>query len=393
MLEAGNPRVRQQPKTVAITAMGAVSPAGDGVPAFWESIAAGRDLIRGIRVFDPSPYDCRKAAVHPGPVRTGPRAFMDAALKEALDAAPLPSGPVGISLGTTLGGAAFLEGAIAGGGGLDSDLARVPYHALTDHYAGLLGVTLPPATLSGACASSLIAIGLGFLWIRSGKARAVVSGGYDFFCEFVHSGFSALKALTAESVRPFDRRRSGIVLGEGAGILLLEDEESALSARRRPLARITGFSCVSDANHITGPHPNGEGLFRSIVSAAAMAGAGPADFDYVMAHGTATVYNDRMESIALSRFFGSGVPPSSSIKSMVGHTLGAAGALESITAVMAIREGIAPPTINFSEPDPECVQDPVPGKSRSMRIDRVLKTSSGFGGQNCAVVFERCRDE
>ncbi len=376
-------------REVVVTAMGAVSPAGTGVEALWKSLAEGRDLIRPIRVFDADRYECRNAALVPDRDESGPRGFLDRALAEALRDSPFrKTRRTGLSLGTTLGGAAFIGPACDGTDPLRRTAADVPYHALTDACARELGVALPPATLSGACASSLIAIGLGFLWIRSGKADAVLAGGYDFFCEFVHSGFSSLKALTPGKVRPFDLNRNGIVLGEGAGLLLLEEETAAIEAGRRPLARITGFSCVSDGNHITGPHPNGEGLYRSILKASAMASACPGDFDFVLAHGTATVYNDRMESIALNRFFGAGVPPASSIKSMIGHTLGASGALETVASVMAIRDGIAPPTINFSDADPECVLDPVPNEPRRMSIGRVLKTSSGFGGQNCAIVIE-----
>jgi len=268
-------------------------------------------------------------------------------------------------------------------------LGKIPYHSLTDRVAARLPLTLPPATVSGACASSLIAVGLGYLWVRTDRADAVVVGGYDVFNEFVHAGFASLGALTSDTVRPFDSRRSGIVLGEGAAVLIVEEEGAALQAGRRPLARISGFACSSDANHITGPHPDGDGLLWAVARAAAQAQAGPEDFQYVLAHGTGTVYNDRMESIALSRFFKDRLPPVSSIKGAMGHTLGAAGALETVAAVRALLASVAPPTLHYTKADPECVPDPVANQARDLPMVRVLKTASGFGGQNAALVLQR----
>jgi 3-oxoacyl-[acyl-carrier-protein] synthase II len=386
---SGNPQ-----RNVVITRMGAVSPAGRGVESLWEALRAGRDLVSGITVFDPSPYDCRTAALVPDRGQADPRDFVDAAVDEALRGLWDESGPTatGVSMGTTLGRMQLLHKVRNPGESRDA-LRRIPYHAITDETTRRVGASIPPATVSGACASSLIAVGLGMMWIRQGRADRVLSGGYDAFNEFVHAGFASLMALTPGRIQPFDRDRSGIVLGEGAGILLLEEEAFARSHGREPLARLSGFACLSDANHITGPHPDGDGLYRTIAAAAAMAGAGPEEFDYVCAHGTGTVFNDRMEALALRRFFGPDGPPASSPKSMMGHTLGASGALETIVSVLALRQGLVPPTIHFKIPDPECPIDPVPGKAREMQVRRVLKTSAGFGGQNCALVLERVGDE
>lgn len=378
-------------RTVVVTSVAAVSPAGRGADALWAALDRGEDLLRPIDRFDPSPYECRLAATVPDAQGDDAEPFLRQALDELRrGAGSLPEQRVGLALGTTLGGMSLLRHALQPRDPASRPrLPSVPYHGLTDRLARDLGLGLPAATVSGACASSLIALGLAFLWIRSGRADAAIAGGYDRFGEFVHAGFAALHALTADTVRPFDLGRSGIVLGEGAGLLLLEEERAALRAGREPLARLLGFACTSDANHITGPHPRGDGLLRAVQQAAALAGAPPDAFDYVMAHGTGTVYNDRMESIALRRFFPAGAPPLSSIKSMIGHALGAAGALECVAALRAMEAGRVPPTIHFAEPDPECDVDPVPNASRPLDVRTVLKTASGFGGQNAALVFRK----
>jgi 3-oxoacyl-[acyl-carrier-protein] synthase II len=226
--------------------------------------------------------------------------------------------------------------------------------------------------------------------IEEGRAEAVLAGGYDPFCEFVHAGFSSLLALDGDTLRPFDRDRKGLVIGEGAGVLLVESRAKVLAEGRTMRAEILGSAALGDANHITGPHPQGDGLLRTLEAAWKACGLPKSAVDAVHAHGTGTLYNDRMEGIALRRFLGGrwGEVPVTASKGVIGHTLGAAGGLETVIAVKMLEEGILPPTVNFRNPDPEVGSDPVRATTRR-DLEIVVKTSAGFGGQNAALVLGR----
>jgi len=223
--------------------------------------------------------------------------------------------------------------------------------------------------------------------LRRGEADAVIAGGYDVLCRFVMRGFDGLRSLTRERVRPFDRRRSGLLLGEAAGLLLLRREREA-GARR--LGTLLGYGSAGDAAHIAAPDPDGRGIERAMRSALVDAGVGPDAIDFVSAHGTATPLNDPIEAAALRRVLGprAGTVPVNSIKGALGHTMGAAAALEAIVCLLAGRYGQVPATLGLEERDPACDIDCVQGSPRAVRPRVSLSTSLGFGGCNAALVIE-----
>jgi 3-oxoacyl-(acyl-carrier-protein) synthase len=363
-----------------------------------ETLLRGCSHAGPIPLFDPEPYHVKRAfLVPPGngapEIETEDRAarFLRFAAREALDSAGLHgdafTGPgTAVVLGTTLGGMDILKDLVDQPG--DPRVAStLPYHAAADALADRLGAG-EASTVSGACASSLMAIGIAAQWVRAGRFRAVLAGGFDAFCEFVHSGFSSLLALDPETIRPFDLRRRGLMIGEGAGAVLVETGEEVEKSGRAPLAEVLGFAALSDANHITGPHPDGEGLLRTLQRALAESSRDLSAVDAIHAHGTGTLYNDRMEGIAIRRFLGSrhGKVPVTASKGAIGHALGAAGALEAIACVMMLREGFVPPAVNFEKPDPACSLEPVTERlDRSLRV--VVKSAAGFGGQNAVLVL------
>ncbi|MEI8189678.1 MAG: beta-ketoacyl-[acyl-carrier-protein] synthase family protein, partial [candidate division NC10 bacterium] len=232
-------------------------------------------------------------------------------------------------------------------------------------------------------------IGLACRKIAVGSADLIVAGGVDVVCELSFSGFCSLKALTADAVRPFSRNRSGLALGEGAAFLVLESARAAAERGAAVLGRITGYASRSDAVHLTAPHRDGRGLAAAALAALRDGGCSPEEIDYVSAHGTGTPYNDAMETKALKTALGDHARQVaiSSIKGAVGHPFGAAGAMEAAVCLLAIRDGIVPPTANLEEPDPECDLDFVPNRARHMRVRTALSLSAGFGGQNAALLI------
>jgi 3-oxoacyl-[acyl-carrier-protein] synthase II len=247
-----------------------------------------------------------------------------------------------------------------------------------------------------ACSASAQAIGESLDLIRSGRTDAVVCGGSEASVTRVAvAGFAAMKALSTRNdeperaCRPFDADRDGFVMGEGAAALILEERGRAERRGAPILAELAGYGASSDAFHMTQPHPEGDGAVRSMNSALVDAGFGPERVGYVNAHGTSTPPNDRIETLALKQVFGSKVPPVSSTKSMTGHTLGAAGALEAVICVQALQHQVLPPTINYETPDPDCDLDYVPNQARPQTFDVALTNSFGFGGHNATLVFAR----
>ncbi|HSE93519.1 MAG TPA: beta-ketoacyl-[acyl-carrier-protein] synthase family protein, partial [Methylomirabilota bacterium] len=289
-------------------------------------------------------------------------------------------------LGTALGGVEELERALAGDGGARRARAALydgPAHAL----ARRLDVRGPVLTVSTACASGATAIGLGAELLRDGRADLVVAGGYDVLCRFVMRGFDALRSLTRERVRPFDRRRSGLLLGEAAALVLLAREADA---PRAGLGRVLGHASMADGSHIAAPDPDGRGLEASARAAMRQAGVGAGAIDFVSAHGTGTPLNDRIETDVIKRVLGprASAIPVNSIKGGLGHTMGAAATLEAIMCLLASRQGLVPPTLGFEERDPQCDLDYVPLAARPARPRISLSTSAGFGGCNAALVLE-----
>jgi 3-oxoacyl-[acyl-carrier-protein] synthase II len=249
-----------------------------------------------------------------------------------------------------------------------------------------------------ACATGTHSIGDAFKWIQRGDADAMIAGGTEScICPTGVGGFNAMKALSTRNdepqraSRPFDAERDGFIMGEGSGVVILEEMESALKRGARIYAEVAGYGATGDAYHITSPAPNGEGAARCMKMAIKDAGIEPAEMGYINAHGTSTKYGDELETMAIKSVFGQQAYkiPVSSTKSMTGHLLGAAGGVEAVISVLALDRGILPPTINLENPDPECDLDYVPNTARKAQVNVVMSNSFGFGGTNACLVFKR----
>jgi 3-oxoacyl-[acyl-carrier-protein] synthase II len=248
------------------------------------------------------------------------------------------------------------------------------------------GFSIPCQIIANACASGTNAVGHAFSLVRSGKYRRVLCGGYDAISELVFVGFDSLQASTPERCRPFDKNRTGLVLGEGAALLALESWEDALQRDAPILAEITGYGISTDNFHLTQPNPSGEGPYQAMKRALDSAGRKPEEIDYINAHGTATTFNDATEGVAIGRLFGR--VPVSSTKSMMGHALGAAGAIEAVICLLALRHQFMPSNIHYRDADPQWNLDIVANEARDAKMRRVISNSFGFGGTNAAIVLE-----
>jgi len=411
-------------RRVVVTGMGAVSALGNDVASTWEGLLAGRSGIRTIQAFDPSRLDSRIA----GEVRDfDPSDVLDrkemrrmdryiqfglVVARQALDQAGLPGrldGPVaeraGVILGSGLGGVATLFDNVLVMGQRGPDrispffipmgIANVGSGQVAIAF-GMLGPNF--ATVS-ACATGAHAIGEAWETIRRDDADIMLAGGTEAAIhEAVLGGFASMKALSTRNddpeaaSRPFDRDRDGFVIGEGAGMLILEELSHAERRGAEPLAELVGYGATADASHITLPAPGGVGAVRAGRRALAKAGISADEVDHVNAHATSTMEGDTAELQALGTLLGEHGPAVaiSAQKSMLGHTLGAAGALESITTIQAIRESAVPPTINLHHPDPNVDGlDVTPNRAAHRTIDVALNNSFGFGGQNAALIFRK----
>ncbi len=365
-----------------ITRTGLATALGAGSEETWSRAVAGGSGVREIEIFDAQRYPARRAATVPGPwpVDRG-RAFLGVAADELQRRGALPR-DCALVLGSTLGGmdlgTRFVRQGLSGPvEGLEFYLASNQAQWL----AARLGIGGPVRVVCDACASGASAMALARRMIRAGACRAAVAGGYDPFCEFVHAGFCALGVVTRTECRPFDARRDGMVLGEGAGLALLEAEpcEGAVE--------LAGTGLTADAFHLTKPEPKGEMAAEAIRLALAEAGEEASAVGYVNAHGTGTIANDRMEAEAIRRAIGRGVPVSST-KPAIGHTLGGAGAIEAILTAEMMRRGVLLPTLGHESADPACEGlDVIVGAPRETRVRVAVSTSFGFGGQNAAVVL------
>jgi 3-oxoacyl-[acyl-carrier-protein] synthase II len=383
---------------VAIVAAGVVTPIGQDLDAFWSSLLTGGAGITRIERFPVADLgvglggEIKKLPPAPprSPACRASRLLLAAAGELRAGAgALLARDPrrLAVVVGTALGGVAEGERALEGAGGLRA-LGGALYDSPGRNLARWLGARGPILTVATACASGATALGVGAELLREGAADVVVAGGYDVLCRFVLRGFDALRALTRDRIRPFDRRRSGLLLGEGAGLVLLARERDA--AGEPWLGRLLGHASGSDGSHVAAPDPNGRGLEYTVRAALAEAGLPPAAIDFVSAHGTGTPLNDRVETLVFKRVLGRRAPevPVNSIKGYLGHTMGAAATLEAIMCLLAARHGVIPPTLGLEEPDPECDLDYVPDAPRAGRPRIMLSTSAGFGGCNASLVLE-----
>jgi 3-oxoacyl-[acyl-carrier-protein] synthase II len=380
---------------VAVVAAGVATPLGLDLETFWSGLVTGVDGTSGIEQFDVADLrvgrggEIKKltALADAASMRCRASAMLLTAADDLRSHAALTADParIAIVLGTALGGVDELDRAIAAAPGpraAANGLYDSPAHAL----ARRIGAAGPVLTVSTACASGATAIGVGADLLKADAADLVVAGGYDVLCRFVMRGFDALRSLTRDRVRPFDRRRSGLLLGEAAGLVLLAREGDA----RAPLGRVLGHASSSDGSHIAAPDPEGRGLEHAVRGALATAGLGATDVELVSAHGTGTVLNDRIETDVIKRVLGAHAydVPVNSIKGALGHTMGAAATLEAIMCLLAARDGVVPSTLGYEEPDPACDLDYVPRAARPVRTRISLSTSLGFGGCNAALVLE-----
>lgn len=385
---------------VAITGMGCISPLGADVGDNTRSLRNARDGITAVEAFDVSACKCRTAGqvdddwlraatgVHS---RAGRR---DRATRMMLLAAAEALGndrsfsPDAAIIATTSGGMASGEEfyRMCRAPGEKRRAARLVHDYVPQQPARAalraLGIDAPVRIVSNACASGTNALGMAFRLVRSGQARRVICGGYDALCQLVFAGFSALQAATDDRCRPFDAGRSGLVLGEGAAVFLLEPLEEST---RQPLAEITGYGTSSDNHHLTQPNPDGSG--PRLAMQRALADAEWTSVDYVNAHGTATPFNDASEAKALAEVCPSAAV--SSTKGQMGHSLGAAGAIEAAFCVMAMRSNFLPANINLRSPDPLAAGlDIVANNARPASVRRALSNSLGFGGANASLALE-----
>ncbi len=389
------------PRRVAIIALGVVSPLGLSAEENARALREGRDCVAAVTGFDVSKTRCKTA----GQVGKMPNAecrmskklhpaslMMIAAAREAQtqDTGFVPELCV---IGTTSGGMSYGEQFFR------AQVAKVkpreravwlanylPQKAVSDALAAC-GWACPSQIIANACASGTNAVGHAFQLIRAGLHRRVVCGGYDALSEMVFVGFDALQASTPERIRPFDKSRTGLVLGEGAAILALEEMASARERGATILAEVTGYGISTDNHHLTQPNPSGIGPRQAMERALADARRTPDEVDYINAHGTATAFNDATEGTAIAELFGDRVPVSST-KSMMGHSLGAAGAIEAVFSVLALRGQFLPPNINYTEADPTWALNIVANEAREANVRCVVSNSFGFGGTNASVVLE-----
>jgi len=407
-------------KRVAITGLGAVSPLGLGADKHWENLVAGKNAVQHITHFDPTGFDAQIAAqindfdpnqwLDKKEARRLPRfiQFSVAAAKLAISDANLDvasiANDVAVIIGSGIGGLGMLE-----------DQARnlfekgpnklspftVPF-MITDMAAGYTSIAVgakgPNLCIVTACASATHSIGEAFKSIQRGACQAALAGGSEAcITPLGIASFCAAGALSTrnddptKASRPFDKERNGFVMGEGAGILVLEDLEYAKARGAKIYAELVGYGASGDANHMTAPAPGGEGAVRGILAALKDANLRPDEIDYVNAHGTSTELNDKYETMALKTVFGDRARELaiSSNKSMFGHLLGASGALEMIGTTLAVKHNIAPPTINYATPDPECDLNYVPNQAKPLVIRAAIKNSFGFGGHNAILVVKK----
>ncbi|TZE83383.1 beta-ketoacyl-ACP synthase II [Calorimonas adulescens] len=411
-------------KRVVITGMGVITPIGIGLDEYWNALKEGKSGIDYITKFDASEYSTRIA----GEVKAfDPVDYIDKkeakrmdrftqfavaatsmAIKDAsLDLAKEDSERIGVILGTGVGGIETLEDQFRvfyeKGPGKVSPffIPMMIANMAAGQVAIIFGAKGVNETTISACASATNAIGDAFRFIQNGEADIIITGGAEApITPTAFAGFCSMKAMSThndnpkEASRPFDAERDGFVMGEGAGILILEELTHALRREARIYAEIVGYGLTADAYHITTPAPEGEGAARAMRNALNDAGISPEEVQYINAHGTSTDYNDKFETMAIKTVFKDHAYKLavSSTKSMTGHLLGAAGGIESVATVLSIYDGFVAPTINYKTPDPECDLDYVPNTGRHIDINYAVKNNFGFGGQNASLIFKKYID-
>ncbi len=397
---------------VFVTGIGILSGIGTDWHTFSTALEEGRDGIREVSAFDAGKLrarlSCEVRNFIPGRhfdqrlLRRMDRcsqfavvAARDAMAMAGLDEHTYDPARVGVSLGTTLGGmvnaTAYYETLSLTGRQYVTRLYDYPLYSAGARIIGEWGFTGPNWAFSTACSSGNIALGYGGDLLRAGKLDLMIAGGVDTMAKMTLAGFNAMRNVSGEAIRPFDRHRSGVILGEGAAVFCLESERGMRCRGAQPLAELLGYGMSNDAYHMTAPDATGRGPALAMSRALRRARVEPADIGYVNAHGTGTRHNDEIETRAIHKVFGEHAAclPVSSTKAMHGHTLGAAGAIEAAAVIAGMQQGFIPPTINYQTPDPRCDLDVVPNVARKQCYDIALSNNFGFGGNNCALILKR----
>ncbi|HEY3346766.1 MAG TPA: beta-ketoacyl-[acyl-carrier-protein] synthase family protein [Nitrospirota bacterium] len=399
-------------RKVAVVGAGSVNAVGLTVNEFWEGLIAGRCGIGPVDLFDTSAYRTHiggqvrglDAGLHFGKKELrrmsrcdifGLIAAREAVEDSGLNLRSIDRERAGVILGGGAGG--MLSGEKYrrelhnGGHPRPSLLMPFATNYTTDLIAVEFGFGGPRSTVVTACSSSSTSVGYAADMIRRGDADIIITGGSDAMCQLTYAGFNSLRAVDENPCRPFDANRKGLSLGEGAGMLVLEEMEHAKARGARIYAELAGYGIAGDAYHMTAPDTAGAGAARAISAALLDAGLEPREVDYINAHGTATKFNDVAETAAIRAVFGGHADrlAVSSIKSMTGHCLGSAGGIEAVATALTVYHGIIPPTINFETPDPQCDIDCTPNIARRSDIRAALSNSLAFGGNNTSVVFKR----
>ncbi|MCB1054928.1 MAG: beta-ketoacyl-[acyl-carrier-protein] synthase family protein [Acidobacteria bacterium] len=399
---------------IVVTGIGWVTPLGAGRREVWSRLLEGKAGTGPVSSFDTSGYTVHRGGeVHgfePGPAfrrlrpETVGRAsqLAVAAARDALEDAGLAEVELdheqtGVVMGTTSGEPQEVERyndrVVAGE--LDKVgrefMDRYPCHVVAGHVAAELDLGGFNMMIPAACAAGNYAVAQAVDVLRSGRAERMLAGGADSFSRITYTGFARLGAIAPDRCQPFDRDRQGMIPGEGAAVLVLESLETARRRGARIYAEVAGYGLSCDAHHMTAAHPEGAGAARAMERALAASGADTSAVDYISAHGTGTPTNDRLESIAVHRVFGERASrvPMSSVKSMLGHTMGAASAIEAAICSLAVHTGQVPPTAHFETPDPDCDVDCVPNVARELPVAVAMNNAYAFGGNNASVVFRR----
>jgi 3-oxoacyl-[acyl-carrier-protein] synthase II len=397
---------------IAVTGLGLVTPVGAGREEVWEGLLAGRSGFAPVESFDtrafsvhlgaevrgfrPEPYVRRLDPAALGRASQLAIAAARMALEDAgIDSAGVAPERAGVAMGTTSGEPReverfddrFLAGELERVGA--EFISLYPCHMIAAHVARELGFAGPNAMIPTACAAGNYAIAHAMDLLRAGRADVMLAGGADAFSRITYTGFARLGAIAPERCQPFDRNRKGMIPGEGAAVLVLEPLERARARGARVYAELAGYGLSCDAHHMTAAHPEGDGAARAMERALADAGAAPEEVSYISAHGTGTPTNDRLETLAVKRVFGEAArrTPMSSIKSMIGHTMGAASAIEAAVCALAVAEDRIPPTMNLEEPEDDL--DYVPNVARDTRVLLAMNNAYAFGGNNASVILRK----
>ncbi len=392
-------------RRVVVTGIGVVSSLGIGKEQFWPGLCAGITGISPVTCINTRDFPTHNAGevknFHPENKKIG-RASSFAvkaaalAIKDSgLRPWQLDKERTGVALGTTMGESPILEKINdarlkRGPEYIDANtICQLPAYVIPTQVALALKLRGPNYIIPTACAAGNYCIGYAFDLIRTGVSDFMLCGGSDAFSRIAFMGFNRMFAVAPDVCQPFDKNRQGMMVGEGAGILLLETRENALKRKADIYAEVLGYGLSCDAQHMTVPHS--DGIADAIVKALRYSGIAPQEVDYINAHGTGTPANDREESLAIKKVFPENYRKVAvtSIKSMLGHTMGAASAIEAISCCLTLKDDIIPPTINYQTPDPECDVDVVANTSRKVKVNIALNNSSAFGGNNACVVFRK----